>query len=263
MQNDEEWFHSDEHGGVVRIIERFYRDKANLWFFRQPSGAYVLVDCGTGARDVYEFLVASKLLPAEGAPRLVVLLTHKHNDHAGGVRHLHHRAGVEVCLHKDDVAAVRRGEDEVKWGCRPDMWVRPPRPDWDAASFAVMQPEVTIHRELQDGDEVEGLRVIHVPGHCPGCIAILDSTRRRLFTGDAVYAHGLPILAFPSSDVELCLQSMQRLEKLCPKFVLAFPGHFAVMKASEVRAKCAEVISWCRTELAQRVVVEKEKSTSF
>ena len=245
---DEEWFLHSEQRGVVRIVERYYRDKANLWFFEQPGGVFVLVDCGTGARDIYEYLLSSKLLPS-GA-RLVVLLTHKHNDHAGGVRHLQ-RPGVEVCVHRDDAEAVRGGEDEVRWGNRPDMWTRPPRPGWDASAFAVMEPGVTLHRLLEDGDVVEGLRVVHVPGHCPGCIAVLDPARRRLFTGDALY-NGLPILSFPSSDMALCVRSMERILELSADFDLAYPGHFGVLSAEHVRRQCAEVIEWCNKELERK-----------
>jgi glyoxylase-like metal-dependent hydrolase (beta-lactamase superfamily II) len=44
---------------------------------------------------------------------------------------------------------------------------------------------------LRDGDMIEGLQVIHIPGHTPGSIALFDAQRKAMFVGDAVfYAKG-------------------------------------------------------------------------
>jgi glyoxylase-like metal-dependent hydrolase (beta-lactamase superfamily II) len=236
---EEDWFSQDVELDVIRIEEKQYKDHANLWFFRRPNGVFVLIDCGTGANDLHSYLRSTGLLP-NGA-KLSLILTHQHNDHAGGVRHFHSRDNVEVCVHKEDCEAVEKGDDEVKWGNRPDMWRKAPCQEWDAQKFIVMESGVHVNRVLLDGDVVEGLRIVHLPGHSPGCIAVLDVERRRLFTGDVIYEFGLPILTFPSSDKQRCLESMRKLKELCGLFDFAYPGHYGAVSAEFISYKCDSV----------------------
>jgi len=48
---------------------------------------------------------------------------------------------------------------------------------------------VAVDREVADGDEIDaldGMKVVHVPGHTPGSIALHCPKRRLLFTGDTI-----------------------------------------------------------------------------
>lgn len=245
---EEEWFGHTEQKGVICIREKYYSDRANLWFFQQSNGIYILIDCGTGARDLFQYLLSSNLLPSDFT-KLVLILTHQHNDHAGGVRHFHNHPKVEVCIHEDDAEAVRKGEDEVKWGNRGNMWLKKPCENWNADNFVVMEAGVKIDRLLKDRDNVEGLGIIHLPGHSPGCIAILDMEKRRIFTGDVVYERGLAILNFPSSNMEKCIDSMKKLQNLCKKFDFGYPGHFGVITPELIEEKCRETINLCKYHL--------------
>ena len=44
---------------------------------------------------------------------------------------------------------------------------------------------VRVDHELEDGDVVAGLRVVHTPGHTAGHVSLLWESRRVLFVGDA------------------------------------------------------------------------------
>jgi len=67
-----------------------------------------------------------------------------------------------------------------------------------------------VDRALQDGEVVEalgGLRVIHVPGHTPGSIALYQPERQILFCGDAIFNRspmgGKQGIRFPPSIVSV------------------------------------------------------------
>jgi glyoxylase-like metal-dependent hydrolase (beta-lactamase superfamily II) len=48
--------------------------------------------------------------------------------------------------------------------------------------FRPVEPDIT----LKENDKIDGLVVIHTPGHTPGSISLYDSLRRVLFVGDAI-----------------------------------------------------------------------------
>lgn len=251
MQQEDDWFSHTEEKGVICIREKYYTDNANLWFFQQSPNIFILIDCGTGARDLFQYLLSSLLLPPDYI-KLVLILTHQHNDHAGGVRHFHNNQKVEVCIHEDDAEAVRKGEDEVKWGNNERMWLKKPCENWNAITFEVMQAGININRLLKEGDNVEGLGIIHLPGHSPGCIAILDRERKRVYTGDVVYKRGLAILTFPSSNMEKCIDSMKKLQSLCKKIDFGYPGHYDVISREEIEEKCQQTINLCKYNLQNK-----------
>lgn len=135
---------------------------------------------------------------------------------------------------------MREGEDEVKWAKRPTIWERPPQIPWDASKFVPMEPGIQVHRELVHGDTVEDLQIVHLPGHCPGCIAILDKEDGRCFCGDVVYADKCSLVHFDSSDEDRFLESIDNLKRMAQssEFRIAFPGHYGILSAKQVIAMC-------------------------
>jgi glyoxylase-like metal-dependent hydrolase (beta-lactamase superfamily II) len=73
--------------------------------------------------------------------------------------------------------------------------------------------------ELDDGDELDvagGARVVALPGHTPGSIALHLPESRVLFTGDAVarLADGEVILGVFNADRAQALASLRRVAEL-------------------------------------------------
>ncbi|WP_426504027.1 MBL fold metallo-hydrolase [Dactylosporangium sp. McL0621] len=84
----------------------------------------------------------------------------------------------------------------------------------------------TLHRTLGDGDRIDlggrVLTVLHLPGHTPGSIALLEERTGTLYSGDVVYDGGL-IDDLPNSDVAAYRRSMELLAGLDVSVV--HPGH--------------------------------------
>jgi glyoxylase-like metal-dependent hydrolase (beta-lactamase superfamily II) len=140
-----------------------------------------------------------------------VLLTHHHVDHMGGAACLAEATHAPVACHGGDVEYVDgRRKQPMPLLMRLLVRVHP----------------VSVSSILSDGDKVDGLSVLHVPGHTPGEIALYDAERRILYSGDSVVEHRgrltLPGRRFASNLVQ-AVHSLGRLRSLDIELLL--PGH--------------------------------------
>ncbi|MDG4789658.1 MBL fold metallo-hydrolase [Micromonospora sp. WMMD1102] len=225
-----DWYTRTEvDGDVVRISEPHVDEllSANLWWLR-GTDRDVVVDAGLGVVALRE------AIPAMFERDPMVLLTHAHLDHVGGAAEFTDRAAhlAEAELLAAGVAASLYGAElfdklgidaagEPVPGLMIDVL---PRPGYDPASYRV-EP-VTLSRTLDDGDRIDiggrVLTVLHLPGHTPGSIGLLEERTGTLYSGDVVY-EGALIDNLPNSDVAAYRRSMEFLADLDVSVV--HPGH--------------------------------------
>ncbi|MFR9792828.1 MBL fold metallo-hydrolase [Streptomyces sp. MB22_4] len=164
---------------------RFPVGQAYLW---QDGEELTLVDAGPIGSGA---LIADAVRGLGRSPQDVrrVVLTHFHEDHAGGAGEFAASSGAEVLAHRLDAPFVR-GE----------LAGPPPRfEEWELPIHAEVSrhlpegtplppPSVT---EVTDGEVLGfggGATVVHVPGHTDGSIALFLPAEGVLFTGDTVAA---------------------------------------------------------------------------
>ena len=172
-----------------------------LWMIEGLGQAYVyreadrftLVDAGiTGiAPKIFDALAAQGGRPEQ---LHTIILTHHHADHMGGCAELVARTDAQVMAHALE-APVIRGEQQP-----PEPQITEMERPFHEQAVKATPPAAParVNRELDDGDEIDvggGARVIHVPGHTPGSIALYLPAKRVLFTGDDV------IVWVPSSGI--------------------------------------------------------------
>ena len=82
---------------------------------------------------------------------------------------------------------------------------------------------------IRDGDELDlgnrKLRIIHLPGHTPGSVAVLDLSRRVLISGDPLQEHGRIFMFGEHRDMREYVRSLKRLETMSAAFDEIWPSH--------------------------------------
>jgi glyoxylase-like metal-dependent hydrolase (beta-lactamase superfamily II) len=194
-------------------------------YLLQTADGTVLID--TGFAHTTDALLSEL---GEERPNLI-LVTHAHIDHAGGLAALERALGVPSAMHPLDAELVRKGS-----GGRP-LVSGPGEDPATAEQFnarMVLEPD-TVEIELEAGAPVPGfpeLEVIHAPGHCAGQVALL--WRGVLIAADA--ASNRSSLSAPrvAEDYEITAQTLSELSKL--EFDSAVFGHGAPLEVGAAAA---------------------------
>lgn len=181
--------------------------RANIWYFR-GSEMDLVIDTGMGLASLPPVL---DLTP--GKPVLAVA-THAHVDHMGSLYEFTDRAGP-----KQEAEGFATGADRFTYAdafrSLDEPTSRKPAADWDPGSFFVRPAALT--SVLSEGEFVdtgrEIFRVLHLPGHSPGSIGLLDERNGVFFSGDAIYDDVI-YDQLPDSNVEDYLNTMERLLSL-------------------------------------------------
>ena len=137
----------------------------------------------------------------------LIIITHKHGDHTLGLREILEKTNAKIAAHKDEVEGIIE------------------KTKIDRVDIA-----------LVDGDEIEGLKVIHTPGHTPGHICLLDENTGALFVGDIVYTEKGDIDEIPhhySEDPNLNRESIKKLANVNFKHLLPSHGDPIMGKGKE------------------------------
>ena len=139
----------------------------------------------------------------------LVLLTHEHMDHVGGVPDL--EKSVVVAAHGRVADKVRLNDQFSTMS--------------GAFGGGMRQFHVDIHLEdnmIVDIGDIR-LRVIHTPGHSSGSVCFYESSRGLLFTGDTVFAGGVLGGIFSSGNLSDYISSLERLREL--RLSAMYPSH--------------------------------------
>ena len=164
-----------------------------------------------------------------------IVLTHGDTDHVGFAERLRQQKGIVVRVHELDAARARGEVKKPNAGWGP-MKVRPLLKFlWYSARHGGLRiPPVREVITFTDGDVLDlpgSPRIIHVPGHTPGSVAVHVPAVNALFVGDAMTTGNVltgqsgPGPAPFTLDPEAALASLAKLEAVPATWVL--PGHGA------------------------------------
>ena len=167
------------------------------------TGKAVVVDPGDDG-EVILGEVAARGLTVEK-----ILLTHGHFDHVGAVALLRGRTGAPVHLHPDDAARMKTARRQgLMFGLSvPD----PPDPD------------VLVGEGDLVGFAGHSFRVVHTPGHTPGCVSYIAGGMA--FVGDLIFAGSIGRTDLPGGSHERLLSSVREKIFTLPDETVLFPGH--------------------------------------
>lgn len=97
---------------------------------------------------------------------------------------------------------------------------------------------------IADGDALDlggrELRIIHLPGHTPGSVAVLDARDRVLISGDPIQEHGHIFMFGPHRSMGDYIESLARLETFTGAFDALWPSHADLPLKPDVITKLRE-----------------------
>lgn len=179
-----------------------------IWLIEGRDGA-LLVDTGLGYGDLRAEAEALTDRPIR------VVNTHGHGDHSGGNYEF-----PAVWMHPAALPDARQAAELTKLFTAPEEF---------RAIEARMAAQPTDVRFLAEGDVFDlggrTLRVLEIPGHTPGDIALYDEAAGILFSGDSMVQSMNILLVVPQAlTVERYCESMRALARL-PGLRGFYSGH--------------------------------------
>jgi glyoxylase-like metal-dependent hydrolase (beta-lactamase superfamily II) len=252
------WFTTRKVGHALFLVNEMHYwewNRANIWLIKGRRQD-VLFDTGLGVASLRRHL--AELIDGP----LLAISSHIHFDHAGGIHEFD-----RIAIHAAEADALRRGDGHTAL-CEPaSRWIRDehfeqlPSVGFRADKYVFHSAEPT--QILQDNDIVDlgnrTLRVLHLPGHSPGSIALYDEKSRELFSGDAIY-DGELCDQLPGSDVDHYIASFERLRELAVEKV--YPGHNQIFGKGRYRQIISEYLASAQERLQRpRESMSNEKTS--
>ncbi len=168
----------------------------------------MIIDCATEPDKISEFC-RTHFLKVK-----YIVLTHGHYDHAVYIKE--YKAAFPQALtvaHENEKAVLSDSEANAS--------------GLFGASCTYPMPDL----DVREGDELQlgccsGMvfKVMHTPGHTPGCICLYCKEKNILFTGDTLFVGGRGRTDFKYGDEAEILKSLRRICELDGNTVF-YPGH--------------------------------------
>ncbi len=175
---------------VIQVNEDTWRleDGMVRFFLLKGTEKALLIDTGMTVRHAREIASALTGLP------VLLLNTHADGDHIGGNGQFD-----SFYMHPADEAQYRK-----------------------SGKGGRLIP-------VRDGEEIDlggrKLKIIHLPGHTPGSIAVLDVSRRVLISGDPIQEHGRIFMFGEHRNLRDYAASLEKLETMTDAFDEIWPSH--------------------------------------
>ena len=179
---------------------------SNIYLLRGDRN--VLIDTGTGLDHSGVSAHIRNLLGGEDLP--IVLLTHCHTDHTGGLGYVLEEFGSTAYAMSPDSDSIRNSVG--KYTLAPMFGIsQDPQPVTDVSDGDVF--DIGDHR----------LRIIASPGHTAGGMCVYDEVTRALFSGDTIFLNGVGRTDYPGGSFEMLRDSVARISNI--DITGVYPGH--------------------------------------
>ncbi len=215
---EHDWFQVYKVAPGVTAIYEPYQWQEVISYLIEGDTVALLFDTGNGIGDIKAVVDRLTNKP------VIVLNSHTHYDHVGGNFAFQRVLGMNT----DFTRARQSGHPnkDISIEASPQALCRE-LPGSVTESTHVGKP-FRVTEFLEDGAVIDlgnrQLEVIHIPGHTPDAIALIDRNAGLLWTGDTFYSG--PIWLFAGeTDLDKYEQSLKRLIKEVPNLTALLPAH--------------------------------------
>lgn len=154
-----------------------------------------------------------RFIDASGAKITSLINTHLHIDHTLGNEFVETEYGVGLTAHSaDEFLGQGRAQQAAMFGMR-----------------GVATSPLTIAHDVKQGDTIKvgngRLRVLEVPGHSPGSIALWDDADGFVITGDALFKGSIGRTDLPGGNHAQLINAITNRLLTLPPETIVYPGH--------------------------------------
>ena len=191
------------------------------------KGRLILIDTGMdkSAKKIIDYIQKLGYKPSNISH---ILLTHSHMDHIRGLKKIKELSSAKVAIYKNEADIVAGKKSMIFPKGFLGFLFRIMMP---FMGYKPVKPEII----LKDGDNIEGLKIIHTPGHTLGSVCFYDRKNKVLFSGDMIYYKN-GNFEYPDSkynlDEKLMKTSLMKISKSNFEYMLSGHGDPLGPKAS-------------------------------
>jgi glyoxylase-like metal-dependent hydrolase (beta-lactamase superfamily II) len=197
---------------VEKFVVNPFGENTYLVFDRR-SRECIIVD--PGMFNAEERALIDSFIRDNGLKLVQIVNTHLHLDHCFGINNAKADYGIKLAAHPGDAFL---GESFVEQLGRFGFNVKGPE-----------APQILIDVQLSDGDAIKigdnELRVISVPGHSPGGIALYDAADGFVITGDSLFRGSIGRTDLAGGDMNTLIDSVTDKLLSLPDDTVVMPGH--------------------------------------
>lgn len=164
-----------------------------------------------------------KVVAEQGVTVDKVILTHGHLDHVGGTEGVASELNVPIIgPEKEDLFWLEQLEAQSQHFGFPNT---------DSFTPTAWLEE----NEIVNVGNIK-LKVLHIPGHTPGHIALLDTQSKQVIVGDILFNGGIGRFDFPRGNRQQLLNGIKQKLLTLDGETVVYPGHGPTTTISKERA---------------------------
>ena len=218
VRTSSSWFHVYQAAPQVFALAEPDQFQEAISYLIVGTTSAVLFDTGIGVVPIRPVVEELTKLP------VMVINSHSHYDHVGGNHEFARVMTMDTPFTRMKMAG--RSHAGLANEVAPDAFCHGPPAGLDTATFRSMPWQSA--GIVKGGDRIalggRTLEVLHVPGHTPDALALLDREHGLLFTGDTFYDGTIWLFA-KETNLDDYITSMKSLVALAPAITQVLPAH--------------------------------------
>ena len=235
-----DWFQIYEaYEGIYSIVES-YQFQMSISHLILGEKRALLFDTGMGILPIKPIVERITNLP------ITVLNSHTHFDHVGGNAEFAEILAIDSLYTKSNMQGFKH--EEIAGDVASDAFCGKAPIGLNINTYHTRSWSANGY--VSDGQEIDLggrlLEVMHVPGHTPDAVALVDRENGLLFTGDTYYDDNLWLFS-PETNLDDYTNTIDRLVKIEDKIKYLFGAHTSARvdagKLAQVKASLAKLRS--------------------